>query len=708
MLTYTLLPLYTSRTNREGLLPAAPPGSSKKTLKHLNRLKKSRWDDINNDEYILNKMIHAKVLPSAYDALEQTEHWQHASSRYKEGSSLEQSHNQVHVALGHPMSSIAFAAFYPAFFFHHCNIDRIYEAYLDLEGAEECKREFKASQRGNARKGDRNRFKEPLEPFEHPTGKPFMPEDTFDTESIGYVYDVLPEERPQQMRAAPTFVLFRDLQPMSFADQSTTLHVFLVPKAEAAAFTVPDEYMAMCKHPNYAGQSCIFGGRGDGCENCLDRGAWNQAIDVSATLKKLELSRYEVEIVVHLEMEDGGPPSDEERAAVPVPVITGPFFADTELKQSHDDPSTTENPNGDAAQLQQRLKELGFYDGAVDGWFGPTTAAAVSAYQRAHKLTADGIAGPATKVHLVMPLNDGVSHLHPDGDHHEPLVPLPPSDGSQATYFVGVSPGYMDRDAFLAEVATAFATWAAVTPALQFARTEDEAKATLILNFTDADERESGFTKKFQQSDGVGGKLAEASSTGVSFDRAERWLLQGQESRAKTTCFEFLPVCIHELGHVYGMAHTMDEADVMYPYYKPGAVTLSEADAGAVKVIFSDVSAAESRAASAASSTVAEARAASAASSVSGRSKSAKKVEMKPVAARRSSSWRAAPPPHTPSEHAPEDLTPPAPKIVEMKPAPAARRQSSWRTNADSDVPPVVEATPKKDAQEKSSFCTLL
>lgn len=100
-----------------------------------------------------------------------------------------------------------------------------------------------------------------------------MPEDTFDTEGIGYVYDILPEERPQQMRAAPTFVLFKDLEPMAFAEQSTTLHIFLVPKDKVADFKVPEGYKAMCKDEYYAGQSCIFGGRGDGCENCLDRGA---------------------------------------------------------------------------------------------------------------------------------------------------------------------------------------------------------------------------------------------------------------------------------------------------------------------------------------------------------------------------------------------------------------------------------------------------
>ena len=46
--------------------------------------------------------------------------------------------------------------------------------------------------------------------------------------------------------------------------------------------------------------------------------------------------------------------------------------------------------------LQTRLKSLGFYKGTVDGAFGEGTADAVKAFQRAHNLTADGVAGGGT------------------------------------------------------------------------------------------------------------------------------------------------------------------------------------------------------------------------------------------------------------------------------------------------------------------------
>ena len=50
----------------------------------------------------------------------------------------------------------------------------------------------------------------------------------------------------------------------------------------------------------------------------------------------------------------------------------------------------------DVKELQQRLKELGYYTSVIDSEYGAKTVAAVKAFQKKNGLTADGVAGSAT------------------------------------------------------------------------------------------------------------------------------------------------------------------------------------------------------------------------------------------------------------------------------------------------------------------------
>jgi peptidoglycan hydrolase-like protein with peptidoglycan-binding domain len=54
----------------------------------------------------------------------------------------------------------------------------------------------------------------------------------------------------------------------------------------------------------------------------------------------------------------------------------------------------------DVTVLQQRLHRAG-QSVVVDGWYGPTTEAAVRIFQRSHHLVEDGIAGPRTQSALI-------------------------------------------------------------------------------------------------------------------------------------------------------------------------------------------------------------------------------------------------------------------------------------------------------------------
>ena len=47
-------------------------------------------------------------------------------------------------------------------------------------------------------------------------------------------------------------------------------------------------------------------------------------------------------------------------------------------------------------QIQQKLRNWGYYSGAVDGIYGSKTVSAVKYFQRSNGLTADGKCGPKT------------------------------------------------------------------------------------------------------------------------------------------------------------------------------------------------------------------------------------------------------------------------------------------------------------------------
>ena len=59
--------------------------------------------------------------------------------------------------------------------------------------------------------------------------------------------------------------------------------------------------------------------------------------------------------------------------------------------------------------VQQKLKQYGYYDGAVDGVFGKETYNAVVWFQEKNGLKADGAVGPSTAAALGITLTGTVS-----------------------------------------------------------------------------------------------------------------------------------------------------------------------------------------------------------------------------------------------------------------------------------------------------------
>lgn len=65
---------------------------------------------------------------------------------------------------------------------------------------------------------------------------------------------------------------------------------------------------------------------------------------------------------------------------------------------------------GEVKEVQRRLKQWGYYTGAVDGIFGSGTKKAVISFQKKNGLTADGVVGKATYAALGM--NDSYNALN--------------------------------------------------------------------------------------------------------------------------------------------------------------------------------------------------------------------------------------------------------------------------------------------------------
>jgi len=68
----------------------------------------------------------------------------------------------------------------------------------------------------------------------------------------------------------------------------------------------------------------------------------------------------------------------------------------------------------DVVKLQSALAAQGFPPGKIDGEFGPATEAALLAFQQAHSLLADGIAGPRSLAALGLADSDALPSVIPE------------------------------------------------------------------------------------------------------------------------------------------------------------------------------------------------------------------------------------------------------------------------------------------------------
>lgn len=95
----------------------------------------------------------------------------------------------------------------------------------------------------------------------------------------------------------------------------------------------------------------------------------------------------------------------------------------------------------DVKSMQRRLKDLGYYSGSIDGKFGTGTINALTAFQQANRLTADGIAGKRT--YAVLYSADAIPASAATSTP-APIVTNPPS-GNYSTLKKGASGAEVKR-----------------------------------------------------------------------------------------------------------------------------------------------------------------------------------------------------------------------------------------------------------------------
>lgn len=314
------------------------------------------------------------------------------------------------------------------------------------------------------------------------------------------------------------------------------------------------------------------------CANCLDAKPFDITIDVSDAVRRARTPRSELVAVV-LALGEDGELSRAEHVGLPAPRLVGPTF-------ESEAPIALGAHGADVAAAQRLLHKLGFAEvcGRVDGELGPHMAAALKLYQRSHGLERSGALDAAVRASLVRTRFDLHSELPGEDDtpRRTPQGELL-SEAARVPYHVGVSPGYLPRARALEEITSAFAQWADAG-GVKFVRVAERADALIVVEWSDnTRQNELRF-------DGPGGALAivdvpsgaqagpQPAPWHLTLDASERWTLQG-EPEPRPGSFVLLPVVLHEVGHLLGLAHSAATADeVMSPYYEPGRVRLSARD----------------------------------------------------------------------------------------------------------------------------------
>jgi len=413
------------------------------------------------------------------------------------------------------------------------------------------------------------------------------------------------------------FVLPTSMQPNASADPKETKETKETKEQNNASEDAFDLGVA------YAGCGSVFGGKGNECANCRESEPINVIVDITTTLTTLGLSRNQVKLVVVCEDERGLFARLEDLIGqgirLVLPSIVGPMFEQSDIELKKDDKWADMPENQDVKQLQKWLKLHGYYDGTIDGKFGPMTEESVALFQsiagiaetsnpsNTLELTNVGVFDRATKRALVAPRHDHKKDVNvEDAMTYE--------SGTEVKYVVGWAPGYLSRAHVLSEVERAIQLWSTAT-GVRFSRLDrrmPNMTGVVVVEWMDNSKEDMDALLRF---DGPGGTLANATKDFIHLDAAELWCTPHTPSKPNAfnifryvrcllffvsffishTLFvpfvarlfvTFFPnsVVLHEMGHVLGLGHSKNPEDVMSPWYNASLKALTQNDIDRAKM----------------------------------------------------------------------------------------------------------------------------
>jgi hypothetical protein len=227
---------------------------------------------------------------------------------------------------------------------------------------------------------------------------------------------------------------------------------------------------------------------------------------------------------------------------LPQPTLSGPEIRDEQGKES----SQT------IQSLQARLTKWGFFGGEQDGTRSLELSTAID--RTVAHLDGDGTDRSVSAIRNTLSDRRGCEKYR-----ETPVAPL-----EVAKFWVDQCPRNLRRDSIVHELQSALRQWGYDPVAMDSAE-----ESNVIIRWQPLSLN--------GQLDGKGKELARTVGNTVILDSAEKWLTQ--EMNIQRDSYRFLPVILHELGHLlFGKPHVDVVGAVMSAFYNPLHITLTTDD----------------------------------------------------------------------------------------------------------------------------------